>query len=175
MTRLVVDATTLIALGVVGELDLLESFDGERVVLPQVRAEVTTEPARTNLDRAIESGVVATDTADGDQIRRAQAVLGESAVNGDVELIAAVLADTTADREVGVVSDDRRVRTTARGLGARVTGTVGVVVRAVEEGLSADEATALVARLDTHGLHMTGELRARAAELIDDAASRSSE
>lgn len=174
MTRLLVDATTLIALGTVGELDRLGHFDGERVVLPQVRADVTTEPARTNLDRALESEVVTTDTADDARIAQAQTVLGESTVNGDVELIAAVLADTADDRAVGVVSDDRRVRTTARGLGARVTGTVGVVVRAVEEGLPADEAEALVARLDAHGLHMTGELRARAAALIDDAASRSS-
>lgn len=175
MTRLFVDATTLIALGTVGELDLLKSFDGTAVVLPQVRTEVTTEPARTNLARVINREVIATDTTDDIPITQAQTVLGESTVNGDVELIAAVLGATAADRGVGVVSDDQRVRTTARGLGAHVTGTVGVVVRAVEEGLSGDDAKALLARLDTHGLHMTGELRSRASTLIDDAAARSSE
>lgn len=43
-----------------------------------------------------------------------------------------------------------------------MTGTVGVVVRAVDEGCPAEAAHELLARLDAHGLHMTGELRARA-------------
>jgi len=52
--RVYVDATTLIALGTVGELDLLGNFDGEVVVLPAVRDEVTTEPARKNVERFVE-------------------------------------------------------------------------------------------------------------------------
>ncbi|WP_254524428.1 DUF3368 domain-containing protein [Natrinema caseinilyticum] len=72
----------------------------------------------------------------------------------------------------GVVSDDRRVRTVARGLGATVTGTIGVIVRATEEGLPESDAKAIVRRLDEHGLHMTAELRDTANELVDEAASR---
>jgi predicted nucleic acid-binding protein len=76
------------------------------------------------------------------------------------------------DDPVGVVSDNRRVRTVPRGLGATVTGTVGVVARAVEErGLSVDEGREPVRRVDSHGLHMTGELREKAYELVEDAAS----
>jgi len=54
MTRIYMDATTLIALGTIGELALLESFDGTPVVLPSIRDEVTTEPAETNLERLCE-------------------------------------------------------------------------------------------------------------------------
>ncbi|WP_207891154.1 DUF3368 domain-containing protein [Natrarchaeobius oligotrophus] len=86
-----------------------------------------------------------------------------------MRLIAAVLAHEDADDSVAIVSDDRRVRTVARGLGATVTGTVGVIVRAVEEGLSPNEAKAIVRRVDEHGLHMTAELRDKAIELVDDA------
>ncbi|MFW5918284.1 MAG: hypothetical protein ACOCR0_02260, partial [Haloferacaceae archaeon] len=60
MTKILVDATTLIALGTVGRLDLLESFDGTIVVLPSIRAAVSTEPARPNLDRLLDRDEVVT-------------------------------------------------------------------------------------------------------------------
>ena len=69
---------------------------------------------------------------------------------------------------------DARMRTTARGLGASVTGTVGVVFRAVKDGLDQEEAYDLIQRIDSHGLHMTGSLRETAAELIDEAAHSTS-
>ncbi|MDB2265460.1 hypothetical protein DJ83_03115 [Halorubrum ezzemoulense] len=171
MTRIFLDATTLIALGTIGELEQLTSFTGTLVVLPTVQREVTTEPAQTNLTRFIAQDAVATtDPAVQDRVEQAKEVLGETEQNGDVSLIAAVLAYTAEDRPVGVVSDDKRVRTTARGLGATVTGTVGVIVRAVEEGLDREAAHDLVRRIDSHGLHMTGNLREKAYALIDDAA-----
>ncbi|RLM50059.1 hypothetical protein [Halorubrum sp. Atlit-28R] len=171
MTRIFLDATTLIALGTIGELEQLLSFSGEVVALPTVQSEVTTEPAQTNLSRFIAQDAVATaDPAIQDRVEQAKEVLGEVEQNGDVSLIAAVLAYTAEERPVGVVSDDQRVRTTARGLGATVTGTVGVIVRAVEEGLDREAAHDLVRRIDSHGLHMTGTLREKADELIEEAA-----
>jgi predicted nucleic acid-binding protein len=171
VTRIFLDATTLIALGTIGEIEQLMSFTGTLVVLPTVQNEVTTEPAQTNLSRFIAQNAVATaDPVVQDRVEQAKEVLGEAERNGDVSLIAAVLAYTAEDRPVGVVSDDKRVRTTARGLGATVTGTVGVIVRAVEEGLDREEAHDLIRRIDSHGLHMTGTLREKADELIDEAA-----
>ncbi|RLM71399.1 hypothetical protein DVK05_01260 [Halorubrum sp. Atlit-8R] len=171
MTRIFLDATTLIVLGTIGELEQLTSFSGTLVVLPTVQREVTTEPAQTNLSRFIAQDAVATaDPVVQDRVEQAKEVLGEVEQNGDVSLIAAVLAYTAEERPVGVVSDDQRVRTTARGLGATVTGTVGVIVRAVEEGLDREAAHDLVRRIDSHGLHMTGTLREKADELIDEAA-----
>lgn len=172
MTLIYVDATTVIALGTVGELDLLNAFDGELHVLPAVREEVTTEPARTNLTRLLEGGgIEGSDPADEGALDRARGVLGESEATGDVQLIAAVLQHVDAGRNVAVVSDDRRVRTVSKGLGAEVTGTIGVIVRAVADGLPVEEGKRLVRRVDGQGLHMTGELRERAYDLIEDAAS----
>lgn len=172
MTRIYVDATTLIALGTIGELDLLTLFDGELVILPSIREEVTTEPAKTNLERLLNQDAVDTVSSGTDvDDEQATEILDESEVNGDVRLIAAVLAHTKADEAVAIVSDDRRLRTVARGLGAHVTGTIGVVVRAVEEGLSEDEAKTLVRRVDEHGLHMTASLREKANDLIEAAAT----
>jgi len=173
--RVLVDATTLIALGQIGELDLLSCLSEELVVPDPVRAEVSTEPARTNLEKVADS----TQQCEWDWssqrnmlVARAKQILNEDAENGDVLIVASVLRATDVeDGTVGVVSDDRRVRTVADGLGATVTGTVGVVVRAVEErDLSAETGKELVRRVDSHGLHMTGELREKAYELVEDAA-----
>ena len=167
---LFVDATTAIALGRVGELDLLTNFDRTPTILPSVRAEVTTEPAATNLRTFLESNRIAENPRlKTGAIEKAREILGEDGRNGDVEIIAAVFQHSGDG--IGVVSDDRRVRTTARSLGVTVTGTIGVVVRAVEAGYSAEEGKELVRRIDGHGLHLTGELRETAYDLIDDAAN----
>lgn len=172
MTRVFVDATTLVALGTIGELDQLTSVSGKLVVLPAIQQEVSTEPANTNLSRFIDQWDTATANSPAEErLTQAKEILGETTANGDVHLIAAVLAYTADEEPIGLVSDDRRVRTTARGLGATVTGTIGVVVRSVDEGLDQDDAHDLVDRLDAHGLHMTGSLRDKAYSLIDAAAS----
>lgn len=50
-----------------------------------------------------------------------------------------------------------------------VTGTIGVVVRAVHGGLAPAPATELGRRIDAHGLHLTGDRREGADEPIDKA------
>ena len=166
--KIYVDATTLIALGTVGELDLLRNFDGEVVVLPEVRDEVTTEPARTNVEQFVESEDVEENDGFEDYVEDACDILGESDENGDVQIVASVLAR----EEFAVVSDDRRVRTVSEGFGATVTGTVGVVVRGVSEGMSEEAAKETVRRIDGNGLHMTAELREKAYELIEKQADQ---
>ena len=164
-----VDATTLIALGSVGKVELLANFDGGIVVPEAVTDEVTTEPASTNAETFLgDDNRWATRDVPPTAVSQAQDVLGDDSVNGDVQVIAGVLHWQSVDQSTAVVSDDRRVRTVARGLGATVTGTIGVVVRAVHEGMAADDAKDLVREIDNHGLHMTGELREKAYELIDE-------
>lgn len=168
-----VDSSVLVALGSSDALDHLTALDGRPVVLPTVRAEVETEPEATNLDRFCDRHDVEADDPDLD---RALDVLGDSEPTGDAAVVGAVLARQRADDPVGVVADDRRVRNTARGLGATVTGTVGVVVRAVAVGeLSAEDGKALVRHVDSRGFHMTGELRERAYELVEEAAHEDEE
>lgn len=194
--RIYVDATTCISLGTVGELDLLRTFSGTPAFLPTVVAEVTTEPAQTNLDRLLDadwttgpeafpyrrlgdesprSYLVRDDAFE--QFERAVGVLGEEQrwtetgdASGDVEIVTEVLRARDGDRPVGVVSDDRRVRRVTEGFGATVTGTIGVVVESVADGmLDAAAGKSLIDRLDGTGLHTTGQLRDRAFELIDAA------
>ena len=170
MSRVFVDATTLVALGQVGELQLLDSFEGRLSVPESVRAEVTAEPARTNLDRFLDENDVGAGPVDTEWHDEALQVLGEPEANGDTDLVEGVLAaienrdDADRDSPVGLVSDDRRLRTVAEGLGATVTGTFGVVVRAaaVDRYFSATQAKRVVRRIDSHGTHLTGEMREQA-------------
>ena len=158
-----VDATTLIALGDAGHLAFLENLDGQCVVPETVAAEVTTQPATTRVEALIEGD------ADGEggpasrqeaseipqtHLDTARDILGESDSNGDIEIIASVLWVRDRGDVVAVVSDDRRVRTVAGDFGATVTGTVGVVVRAVHEGLTGEEAKSIVREIDSRGLHV---------------------
>lgn len=176
-----VDATTLIALGEVGELKLLTSFDGDLRVLTSVADEVTTEPAESNLQTFRNRHGLSSASVGGylleearEAREKAQRILDEDEMNGDVAILTRIIQLENKGIDSALVSDDRRLRTVAEGLGARVTGTIGVVVRAVAEGdLSEQDAKALVRRLDSKGLHMTGELRERADELIEDAARES--
>jgi len=172
------DATTLIALGEVDELDLLTSFDGDLCIRKPVADEVTIEPSNNNLQRFRDRHRLPLVSVGGNVLQEsqnakeeAQRILDEDEVNGDVAIIQSVLLGEYKGLESAVVSDALRLRTVAEGLGAHVTGTIGVVVRAVAEGeLTEQEAKELVRRLDSRGLHTTGELREKADELIEKAA-----
>ena len=174
MSDVFVDATVLVALGAVGELELLDAFDGTIAIPDAVRDQVTTEPARTNLDRFVDDHEVVTGSVETDWTEDALRVLDASEPTSDVRVIEGILdatdgADAHGDDgdtgpTVGLVSDDRRLRTVAEGFGATVTGTFGVVVRAAvsDKYFSQSQAKRIVRRIDSHGLHLTGELREQA-------------
>ena len=170
MTAVYVGPVPLVGLGGIGRLDLLDALPDTPLVPLTVREQVTTEPARTNLRQLLDRGGARTDIpGDGGYDDAARATLGEPATTADVRLVAAVLEHGDTVAGVWLVSDDRRVRTVARGLGAEVTGTVGLLVRAVEQGLPPGEARGLLRDLDDHGLHATGRFLEAADELIGEA------
>ncbi|WP_254280016.1 hypothetical protein [Haloarcula marina] len=165
MTRIYVGPTSLYSLGQVGELGLLDSFDGDIVVPDPVVEATTVEPAATNLAEYLDGGDAET-VVDEAHLDRARSLLGEKDIGPAVTVLAGVLAhrDQSDRSAVAVISEDRTVRRTARGLGAEVTSSFGVVVRATIEDkyLSPAQAKRIVRRIDQHGMHLTGELRERA-------------
>ena len=171
MTRIYVGPTAVYSLGQIGELSLLSSFDGTVVVPEPVVAESTTEPTATNLEELLDGDDVETASEAAADMERTQRLLGEKDVGAAASVIAGVLAHRDPDDRsaVAVVSEDRTVRRMARGLGAEVTSSFGVVVRATLEDkyLSPTQAKRIVRRIDQHGMHLTGELRERAVGEID--------
>lgn len=164
MTFVHVGPTVLYDLGQIGEIDLLEWFDGVLVVPEAVAAEVTTEPAATNLERFLDGHSVITSVRPPVRERAADA-LGLDPDGYEAALLGGLFDDSLDDeRTVLVISDDGRLRALADGLGAAVTGSFGVVVRAAVEDkyLSPSAAKRIVSRMDAHGVQFTGQLRARA-------------
>ena len=161
---ILLDATPLYNLGQVGELDLLDAFEGEIVVPEAVRDEITVEPAETNLARFLEDTDVRTDADSEAFVADARALLDAPETTSDVVLVAALLAAREAGEDIALVSDDTRLRAIADGLGAAVTGTFGVVARAsmADKYFSTTQAKRVIRRTDHHGLQMTGTLRERA-------------
>jgi len=169
MTRIYVGPAPLTALGTVGETDLLGAFDGEIVVPELVAEQVSTEPAKTNMEKLVADGAATREDIQTDYGERAQGILDVQQPVFESRLLEPVLAAMNDDMPddvpaVGLVTDDRRLRTIAEGLGATVTGTFGTVVRAASEDkyLKTTQAKRIVRRIDSHGLHLTGELRAQA-------------
>jgi predicted nucleic acid-binding protein len=159
-----VGPTVLYDLGQIGELELLEWFDGALVIPEDVRAEITIEPARTNLDRFLDESSVITSVRP--EVRRAAAdALGIDAEGYRAALLGGLFDDSVEDpSEVLVLSDDRRLRALAEGLGAEVAGSFAVVVRAAvaDKYLTPEQAKRIVSRMDDHGVQLTGQLRSRA-------------
>ena len=164
-----VDATSLYGLGQIGNLDLLTAFEGTPVVPQVVADEITVEPAASNLDRFLAEHDVAVDPGVTEWHDDARQLLDVDAVTSDVALVAGLLRDRERDEAAALVSEDRRLRAVADGLGAAVTSTFGVVVRASldDKYFPRSQAKRVLRRTDHHGLQMTGQLRERAIGEID--------
>jgi predicted nucleic acid-binding protein len=164
-----VDATPLYDLGQIGELELLTVFDGDLVIPQAVIDEITVEPAATNLARFLDEHPVETNPDVEAYLDDATQLLDTSSDESSVALIAGVLAARDRGEESGFVSDDRRLRAVADGLGSTVTGTFGVTTRAAVDSkyFPATQAKRVIRRTDHHGVQMTGRLRERAIGEVD--------
>ncbi len=174
---LLVDASVCITLAGVGAFDLLDGLRGDVVVPGAVREEVTDNPARAELDTAIDEGWAAVVDPAVEAARRAAVQFGidDSATvesgdtaeaSGDVALLAAAME---RDHAV-VVSADRPLRETCKALSVSVSGSLGVVIRAAERGeLDGADARDLLYAMDEVGARLSVTLVRRAERLIDAA------
>lgn len=171
MSRIYVGPTSLYALGQVGELDLLKSFDGRLVIPEIVQDEVTTEPARTSLRTFLDDTDVST-AVPASAHEQAVDVVGIEADTHEAAMLAGVIAHSDPEdrHAVAVVSEDRRVRRIAEGLGGSVTSCFGVVARAAADDkyLSRSQARRIVRRIDANGIQMTGEMRSQAVGAVGE-------
>lgn len=177
--RLLVDASVWLSLAEVGAVGLLRELDGRIVVPEAVGDEITGEPAASLLEQAVEDDwVQRTVAADGTgeaRLQRAATVLGESREGdliGDIALLA--LAFESGGVERVVVSDDKPLRRACRAHSVQVSGSLGVLVVAVEAGaLDPEEAVETLTAMDSAGARFNASLLRRAERLIEDAADES--
>jgi predicted nucleic acid-binding protein len=183
MRRLLVDASVFITLTEIDRVDLLAAFEGTATVPSAVADEIRTEPAASVLEDAVSEGwlrrgPVETDTAlerDGEwtePTRKAAAHLGTDDStddwHGDVALLARALK---TDGEVVVITDDKPLRKTCKALGVPVSGSIGVVIAAVERcDLDPEETKGALVAMDEVGARLSARLFRCAERLIDEAA-----
>ena len=171
-----VDASVFITLAEIEAADLLGALRGRVAVPDAVADEISDDPAASRLDRGIESGeikVVPTEQRleereRGSALETAATHLEESNAvgpNGDVALLALGL---TMD-DLVVVTDDKPLRNTCKALGVPISGSIGVMVVAVErDAIDSGAAKRLLAAMDEVGARLSARLFRKAERLIDD-------
>jgi predicted nucleic acid-binding protein len=165
-----VDASVFITLADTGSADLLAGLDGSVVVPDLVRQEITSDPAAKTLSDAIADGWITCPQSVSDAaVEEAASHLGRSdeELRGDAVLLAHALV---ADDPV-VITDDKPLRQTCKALSIPISGSIGVLVRAVERGdVDSDAAKETLYAMDEVGARLSASLVKRAERLIDDAA-----
>lgn len=184
-----VDASVFITLVEIGAVELLYRLRGRVIVPDAVRREISDEPAATALTEAIDRDRIGTvvvsscdrehegesvvreavqhlgmDESDAIEARESQPV--SRIRSGDVALLAAArIAD-----EAVVVTDDKPLRGTCKALSIPVSGSIGVLIRAVERGdLEPEAAKETLYAMDEVGARLSASLVSRAERLIDRA------
>ena len=144
----VVDSTCLIGLERIGRLDLLTALL-DPIFAPQaVNREFGSRPVWMNMEQPRDAGMVA-----------ALRLLVDP---GESEAI--VLA---YEKGLRIILDDRKAREVAQRLGVPVTGTVGLLIKAKQEGVIA-AVRPLLDSLDANHFRIGDDLRAEALRLAGE-------
>lgn len=183
MRRLLIDASVFITLAEIGHIDLLRNLDGDPLVPGAVVDEIRDEPAASALRDArndwLSSHSVKLSSAISDEY---DSLASEAASHLDVEyptdkwhgdlalLTIALRYDKIYDDdEVVVITDDKPLRKTCKALGIPISGSIGVVIAAVERGdLDPEEAKDALVAMDEVGARLSARLLRRAERMIDD-------
>jgi len=161
--KLLVDASVFITLSEIGATYLLEELEGDVVVPESVAEEVEDEPARSELSTA-KGDWLTVETADDESVERASERLGTDESRGDTALLALGLGYDNAV----VVTDDKPLRNVCKAVGVPLSGSVGVIVASVENGIHDTEAAKeLLVSMDEAGARMSARLFRKAEALID--------
>lgn len=152
MRKVVVNTTPILILGHIGKLDILRKLYGEIYITDAVFREITV----TN-DAASAALLSAKEWIHVMSIEKPQdyAMFRAKLHAGEVEtMILAMQKDFCADL---VILDDLAARKTAKFLGLTVTGTMGVLLRAKQEGLI-QEIKPLVDEIIANGFYISDKM-----------------
>ncbi len=128
----IVNASPLIYLGKLGLLGLLEQIFDQVLTVHSVKEEVLDSSASEYaiLHSAFSDWLIVSDVPKS----KLSTKLGDMGLHqGEVDAL--VLAYYTKDRDSVIIIDDLAARDVARTLGLIVTGTIGIILRATNNGL----------------------------------------
>lgn len=144
----VLDSTCLIGLERIDRLDLLPALLSPLMVPPAVHLEFGTCPPWLTVTKPLDQGMVA--------------ALKINVDPGEAEAIALAY-----EKGMRVILDDRKAREVAHRLGLKVTGTVGLLVKAKQAGII-PAILPLLDALDSKGFRITTALRVEALRLAGE-------
>lgn len=156
----VVNTTPIIALALIGQLDLLRHLYGGVIIPPAVKAEVLAG-GPGSIGVAELQGANWIRTVPMQDPRRAD--LLSDLDRGEAEVIA-LAQELNAER---VIIDERLARRHAKRLGLTLTGTLGVLLRAKERGL-VPAVGPLIDRLRRGGIRLDNALVAEVLRLAGE-------
>lgn len=171
--RVLLDASAFITLAAIDAVDLLDGLRGTLVVPESVADEIRQDPGASALESAVRDGRIERHALPSEgALDAARHHLGSpdpEPTGGDVALLASALESSP----VVVVTDDKPVRQACKALGVPLSGSIGVVIAAVERGdLDPDTAKDSMVAMDEIGARLSARLLRRAERLIDAAAER---
>ena len=150
MRKVVSNTTSIIALSEIGRLNLLKDLFSKIYIPQAVFDEIKNEPAYTMVRDNRDWIEIVDINADQDIMKMYKSKLHA----GEVESI--VLAQSIgADL---IILDDYAARKTAQYLGLCITGTMGVLIKAKQEGLI-DRVKPLIEGLIGHGLFISDRVK----------------
>ena len=147
MRKVISNTTPLLALAGIGQLELLHTLYGEIIIPEAVVNEIIYEPAKSMI-------------AGMEWIRKAcisdnssKKLYSSRLHDGEVEVM--ILAD---ELDAGLlIIDDNAAKKTAKFLGYSVTGTIGVLLRAKNEGML-EKLSPMINELVANGLYLSEEV-----------------
>jgi predicted nucleic acid-binding protein len=144
----VINASPLIFLGKIGALNLLPKLFDEIVTTERVKNEVLRKepaPEKIMLDQAFNTWLHIK-KAHNPQLEKK---LAEFAIQqGEITILVLAFKFLKTKKQPITIIDDRAAREIARTMGLTVTGTIGIVLRSVEEDyISKSEGTRLLNKL----------------------------
>ena len=183
-----VDASVFIRLAELNQIPSLVGVRGRIVVPEQVQNEITSSVAQEALSARVDDSIEVVEIAGLGPLQTAASHLGKDlstedtrgqrhrTVEGDIALLGiALLREEPAAEaysEVLVLTDDKPLRKTCKTLSIPVSGSIGVLVRAVERGdLDPEDAKTALEAMDEVGARLSASLLRRAERLIDNAAA----
>lgn len=176
MRRVLVDASAFITLAAIGQWDLLHGLEGRIEIPAAVQAEIVDEPAASTLAEAVarEPGWIRTSSdPPWEAVSAAAPQLGGETPDGPPAGDVALLAHALEAENPVVVTDDKPLRKTCKALGIPVSGSIGVLIVAVDRGdLDPEPAKDALLAMDEVGARLSARLLRQAERLIDDAAEQ---
>lgn len=144
------DASPLIAMADIGALDLLRQLYKKVVITDIVRSEINAE---------LPDWIEVTAAYDQKQLQ----ILKLELDAGEASAIALALDNPQAR----LIIDENKGRSVAKRLGLKVTGTIGVIIKAKEQGLI-HSGKDLLEKLDQHGFWLSEKLKRQIMERMEE-------